>query len=228
MNTTSDIRVAAEGRAGAAFARSQTYSLLAQGLRYPERGVFALIQAGSYAEALQEALADACPGLVDGFRLRIQPRLAFAEGLAEFEAEYLAAFENNLPKPSVSLYEGSHGESRGNKASLLLELKGFYRNFGLSMADNDMEDALVAELEFMQFLAAKQAMAEQGALDRTPYIMAQRDFMQRHLSAWLPILAAEAAAIVQNPFYLALIEVTTEFVTADRLCIEADVENLGL
>ena len=48
------------------------------------------------------------------------------------------------------------------------------------------------------------------------------------IAAWLPILAAEAAAIVQNPFYLALIEVTTEFVTADRLCIEADVENLGL
>lgn len=227
MNSNADIRNMTEPRAAMADARSRCYSLFAQAFRYPEGAVFETLVDGSYGEALREAISVAFPQLVTGFERDHLPRLAVAASMAEFEASYLAAFENNLPRPSLSLYEGSYGERRGNKPGLLLELKAFYRNFGLSMADNEMEDALVAELEFMQFLAAKQALAEQGMLDRLPYLRAQRDFLERHLAAWLPELKAAAGETLDAPFWLAMIELITAFVAMDRGSTTADLEMSG-
>jgi DMSO reductase family type II enzyme chaperone len=146
----------------------------------------------------------------------------------DLETAYISAFETNMPEPSVSLYEGSH-HLQGNKSGLLLELKSFYRAFGLTIADseNDLEDALTAELEFMQFLTAKQAQAEEGALDKSPYLRAQRDFLQRHLAAWLPVLEAEAESKLKHPFYRALTVLTNSFVAVDVQALERDVASLG-
>lgn len=227
MNTNADIRMMTEQRAAMADARSHAYSLFAQAFRYPESAVLEAIVDGSYGEALCGALSVAFPQFVGDFEQDYLPRITVAASMAEFEASYLAAFENNLPRPSLSLYEGSYGERRGNKPGLLLELKAFYRNFGLSMADNEMEDALVAELEFMQFLAAKQALAEQGVLDRVPYLRAQRDFLEHHLAAWLPELKATAGATLEYPFWLAMVELIAAFVALDRASIAADQEFAG-
>lgn len=146
----------------------------------------------------------------------------------DLEAAYISAFETNMPEPSVSLYEGSH-HLQGNKSGLLLELKSFYRAFGLTIADseNDLEDALTAELEFMQFLTAKQAQAEGGTLDRSPYVRAQRDFLQRHLAAWLPALDVEAESKLKHPFYRALTTLANDFVAFDVKAIERDVGSLA-
>ncbi len=215
MNANTDIRAAIPHQASRADARSRAYSLFAQGFRYPESEVFDALADGGFLEELRDAVAIAFPQLADEFEARFARRLHVEGDIADFEASYLAAFENNLPRPSVSLYEGSYGEHRAQKAGLLLELKSFYRNFGLAMAANDLEDALTAELEFMQFLAAKQALAEEGALDRTPYVFAQRDFLARHLASWLPALRAEIAASLKDPFFIALAELADEFVAAD-------------
>jgi len=228
MNMNSDIRAVMAQRSGKADARSRIYSLLAQALRYPEPAVFAAIRDGAYADDLREAIGSAFPHFAAEFGQRFLSRLCVTGEMPGFEASYLAAFENNLPKPSLSLYEGSYGEIRGNKAGLLLELKAFYRNFGLSMAENDMEDALVAELEFMQFLAAKQSLAEEGVLDRTPYLHAQRDFLQRHLAAWLPDLRTAAAEILQDAFWQALVELAAAYVAMDLDEMTGDIKALGL
>lgn len=226
MNTNSDIRVAMERQAERADARSRIYSLLAQALRYPEAAVFEAIRDGAYGETLRDAIGQAFPSFAAEFGQRFLPQLVASGEMAGFEASHLAAFENNLPKPSLSLYEGSYGERRGNKAGLLLELKAFYRNFGLSMADKDMEDALVAELEFMQFLAAKQALAERGMLDRKPYLLAQRDFLERHLAGWLPQLEAEATAVLDHPFWRAVVSLVAALVAADLDAVRGDVAGM--
>jgi len=207
-------------------ARSRAYSLFAQAFRYPEREVFEALKDGSYVYELHDALAIALPQLANDFQNRFAPLLTIAGDIADFEASYLAAFENNLPLPSVSLYEGSYGARRGEKAALMLELKGFYRNFGLAMAANDLEDALTAELEFMQFLAAKQALAEEGALDRKPYVLAQRDFLERHLAAWLPALRTAITANLKQPFFPALADLASEFVTQDTAEMVRDADRL--
>lgn len=203
-----------------AMARNRIYALLAMGFRYPEENAFPRLSDGSYAEELAGVLEVCAPELVEDFEEKIAPRLRVAPSCQELASAYLNAFETNMPAPSVSLYEGSY-HPRGSKPALLLELKSFYRNFGLTIAEaeNDLEDALSAELEFMQFLTAKQTQAEEGVLDKAPYLRAQRDFIERHLAVWLPALRDEAASKLENPFYVALTELLATFVSLDmRAC----------
>ena len=215
-------------RIESAKARSRIYALLAMGFRYPDADCFAQLTDGSYAEALAGALDICAADLATDFRSSLAPVLQATGSREELESTYLSAFETNMPEPSLSLYEGSH-HLQGNKPGLLLELKGFYRTFGLSMADseNDLEDALTAELEFMQFLTAKQAQAEEGALDKSPYLRAQRDFLQRHLAIWLPALQAEAEGKLKYPFYRALTVLANNFVASDVKAVERDAASLA-
>lgn len=208
-------------------ARNRMYALLAKGFRYPDAHLSERVTDGSYAEEIGAALDVCTPALAGEFRSGVAKDLQASMPLHELESRYLSAFETNMPAPSVSLYEGSH-HMHGNRPGLLLELKGFYRTFGLSMADseNDLEDALTAELEFMQFLSAKQVLAEEGALDKSPYLRAQNDFLQRHLDAWLPQLLVAAKCKVNHPFYLALIALAADFVAVDAKLVGRDVARL--
>lgn len=210
-----------------AMARSRIYALLAKGFRYPDAENFSQLAEGAYAEAIAGALDVCAADKVGDFRESLA-KLQSAGSRGDLEAAYISAFETNMPEPSVSLYEGSH-HLQGNKPGLLLELKSFYRVFGLTIADaeNDLEDALTAELEFMQFLTAKQAQAEQGALDKSPYLRAQRDFLQRHLAAWLPALDVEAESKLKHPFYRALTALANDFVALDVKALERDVARLA-
>lgn len=212
-----------------AMARNRIYALLAMGFRYPDADFVTQLADGSYAEAIAAALDVCAADSGADFRTSLASGLQAATSRQELESAYLSAFETNMPDPSVSLYEGSH-HLHGNKPGLLLELKGFYRTFGLTMADaeNDLEDALTAELEFMQFLTAKQAQAEEGALDKSPYLRAQRDFLQRHLAAWLPELQVAAESKLKHPFYLALTALANDFVAFDAKAVGCDVANLAV
>lgn len=214
------------GRIDAAMARSRIYALLAKGFRYPDEENFSQLADGAYAEAMAGTLAAYAADSVGDFRESLAG-LQTGNSRMELESAYLSAFETDMPEPSVSLYEGSH-HLQGDKPGLLLELKSFYRAFGLTIADseNDLEDALTAELEFMQFLTAKQAQAEEGALDKSPYMRAQRDFLQRHLAAWLPELKAAAESKLKHPFYRALTALANDFVAFDVKAVGCDAAHL--
>jgi DMSO reductase family type II enzyme chaperone len=212
------------GSAGQAVARSHAYALLARGFGYPDEAVFAQFADGTFADALTDAVELCAAGLA-----------AQAESLdvgcsfEDLQSGYLSAFETNMPKPSASLYEGSHARLE-DRPGLLLEIKAFYANFGLRMADstNDLEDTLTAELEFMQFLTAKQSQAESEGLDPATYLRAQRDFLERHLSVWLPAMQAEVAAKVKQPFYVALTNLVAAFVADDLERVRGEIGRLRI
>lgn len=210
-------------------ARSRAYALLAMGFRFPEAATHAQFVDGTFAAELAGAIEACAPELAGEFGTRFAPRLRVSSASGEFEAAYLSAFETDVPDPSASLYEGSHAQ-QGNRPALLLELKGFYQNFGLEMdaSVNDLEDTLTAELEFMQFLAAKQAQAENEQMAPAPYLRAQRDFLERHLAAWLPSLRKEVSAKVKHGFYVALAELAAEFVTHDVEDVRREIAGQGI
>lgn len=195
--------------------RSRVYALIASGLGFPDRDSYHRFFDGSFVAELQLALDVCAPDLAEEFREHIAPRLQLTCSYEEFEALFLSSFETNMPTPSAALNEGVHAY-QSNRPALLLELKGFYRNFGLKMetAANELEDTLTAELEFMHFLAAKQSQAETEGLSAAAYQLAQRDFLERHLAAWAPSMRADVAAKVTTPFFVALAELTERFVTA--------------
>ncbi len=194
-------------------ARSALYRLLALGFSYPEPELHQFWRDGSFVRELGNAIDRAVPEGLAVFQAEIAPELRMEMDYTEFEALYLSAFEMDLPKRSVSMYEGSY-VLRGGKSELLLELKGFYDNFGLAVSEelHELEDKLTAELEFMQFLVMKQA---QEGIDHTPYIMAQRDFLERHLVPWMPHLQNEVRKRKIAPFYIALVDLTAGVVSVD-------------
>jgi DMSO reductase family type II enzyme chaperone len=159
------------------------------------------------------AIDKAAPEILEVFEVTLAPELKMTVNYEEFEALYLTAFETNFPKRSVSLYEGDYVK-KGGKPDLLLELKDFYGNFGLEVKKeiHELEDRITAELEFMQFLALKQS---QDGIDKTPYIMAQRDFLERHLAPWMPHLQQEVRKCEISTFYIGLTDLLARFIEVD-------------
>jgi DMSO reductase family type II enzyme chaperone len=103
------------------------------------------------------------------------------------EAEYLAAFEVGRNAAAVPLFEGMHHENAG-RAGILEDLLRYYEFFDVKLSETDREypDHLVTELEFIAWLSQRAWIAEQEGHDAEPFRRASRDFLDRHLGAWLP------------------------------------------
>lgn len=108
-------------------------------------------------------------------------------GQEVMEADYLAAFELGRGKSPVPLFEGMHRGSLGREG-VLEDLLRFYEFFDvkLSEADREYPDHLVTELEFLAWLCQREQAAGLEGHDPEPFRRAARDFLDRHLAAWLP------------------------------------------
>jgi DMSO reductase family type II enzyme chaperone len=115
-----------------------------------------------------------------------------AEGLApprsqtEREAEYMDVFELGRNGKAVPLYEGLCLPGAGREG-ILEELLRFYDYFGVKLSANDRDypDHLVTELEFLAHLCALEQAANEHGVDAGGFRRAQRDFLRRHLLAWV-------------------------------------------
>ena len=103
------------------------------------------------------------------------------------EAEYLAAFEMGRDSAPVTLFEGMHRGDLG-RDGILEDLLRFYEFFDVKLSESDREfpDHLVTELEFLARLSMQEQAAEKAGRDAEPFRSAARDFLSRHLGAWLP------------------------------------------
>lgn len=106
---------------------------------------------------------------------------------AELEAEFLAAFEVGRNGKPVPLFEGMNRGETGREG-ILEDLLRFYEFFDVKLAATDREypDHLATELEFIAWLCLQEQAAELKGGDVESFQRAQRDFLSRHLSAWLP------------------------------------------
>lgn len=114
----------------------------------------------------------------------------------EREIEYINTFVVGRSwTPPCPLYEGLYRKDEGREG-LLMELLRFYHHFGLRLSegDRDFPDHLTTELEFMGYLAAREAAALAEGRDAEPYRRAQRDFLERHLLAWVPRFAERVSS----------------------------------
>ena len=152
MNSITDDRLVLA--ADKALCRSHIYSLLASGFGYPDESGYQGFSDGKFIDEIRQELGVCSPELLEHFNEVLAPGLKLACSREVFESQFLSAFETNMPSPSASLNEGVH-IFKSDRPNLLLELKGFYSNFGLQVDSkgNELEDTLTAELDFMQFLA---------------------------------------------------------------------------
>lgn len=178
-----------------ALERSQIYRALAVVFRYPVAasvdGLKRLAEdmrasaAGHSSASLVEALSE----------LEAAGRGATLESLQD---RYVAAF-GHVTLPDCPLYETACGIGDPfQQAQTLADIAGFYRAFGLEMAADAAEraDHLAVELEFMHYLAYREAFAldrhgpEQSAIIQD----AERRFVELHLGRWVPVAARTVAA----------------------------------
>jgi DMSO reductase family type II enzyme chaperone len=181
----------------AAAARSALYRCLATAFSFPTSEVSKAFASGGFLKDVL-AVAAALPFPLpadDGLRADAAPTHE------ELQQEYIRLFEVGPGRPPCPLYEGAH---RSGRTKIMEELVRFYEHFGLRHEAGDLPDHLCAELEFMHYLAFKEAAALHAGTDSLPYRLAQRDFLSRRLNRWLPKLHRRLEQLDPPNLYLSL------------------------
>ena len=111
------------------------------------------------------------------------------------------------------------------------EVKKLYQMFGLEPNPelNELPDHLINELEFMHFLSHQAVEANRGLLadgdSRKQYVHAQKDFLERHLSLWVPKFCTALQEKITEPFYLNLAAITARFIMDDLEWVQEQYED---
>jgi DMSO reductase family type II enzyme chaperone len=191
----------------AAGARSYIYRLLATAFSYPTDGFCADLASGEWSHQLT-ALSQHLP-----FGLPVTAAVAEGETSEAIQQGYVSVFEVGAGRPYCPLYEGSH---RSGRMKLMEDLVRFYEHFGLITQPGDHPDHMAAELEFMHYMAFKEAAAHARSTFLPDVQKAQRDFLDRHLCKWLPRVRARLQSAPGLPaFYTGVTGLADEFCRRD-------------
>lgn len=183
-------------------ARSRVYRLLADVFRYPDVERFEELRSGEYFSCLAALLdslphARLSPGEKRETAERLDDELAPIE-FGDYETRFIMTFDVGAPRPPCPPYEGVYRDGIPRQKRLLA-ITTFYKHFGLKMSEeeytHELPDHIAAELEFMHFLTFKEAQAREASDEDLVrgYVLAQRDFLARHLTLWLPMFAERLA-----------------------------------
>jgi DMSO reductase family type II enzyme chaperone len=195
-----------------AVARSRAYATFARLFDYPDGELFEDVRDGTLAEALRSVLAE------------VDPALAASESWADLReagaepddlaVEYTRLFDVGSSGPPCPLYGGLYG---GARMKTMEEAVRFYNHFGLSMAESPRElpDHIMTQLEFLHFLAFREAEALEGGDDPSPFQRAQRDFVSRHPGRWVPKLRERLEQNDPMPFFRELVARLEDFLAHD-------------
>jgi DMSO reductase family type II enzyme chaperone len=198
----------------AAAARSSLYHCLATAFSFPTPELSEAFASGGFLDELLAAAAALPFPLAADDGLRGDPALTHEE----LQQEYIRLFEVGPGRPPCPLYEGSH---RSGRTKIMEELVRFYEHFGLRHEAGDLPDHLCAELEFMHYLAFKEAAAVHAGTDSLPYRLAQRDFLSRRLNRWLPKLRRRLEQLDPPNLYLSLARLAEEACRRDVRSLES-------
>jgi DMSO reductase family type II enzyme chaperone len=219
-----------------ALCRSLLYQALALGFRPPTPRTSLRLGTDPAAAALAEAAAVLAQGT--GASL---PAKALALALPassttpeELQAEYLRLFGHTARGP-VPAYETEYGEETlFQKPQEMSDIAGFLRAFSLVLdpASRERIDHVSCELEFLAFLARKEAHAletgDDGMLEETR--KAQGLFLRDHLGRFVPSFTRRLRKEDPGGFYGALGALCLELVTFDcgRLGVTPGSESLPI
>ncbi len=215
--------------------RSRCYHAFGLGFKYPTREAFELYQSGQLVSELMTFIAS-LPHL-SGLALEEASLADKVSGDLErvtyedFETNYVGTFDVGFPEPSCPPYEGVYSESMP-RTEIMQEVSAFYSHFGLAMSQEEgkreLPDYLCAELEFLHFLTLKEAQARESGEASAPelahgYLLAQHDFLERHLTGWLPKFAGKVQGVDGLVFYPDLARILVRFVNEEFALLRATV-----
>ncbi len=205
-------------------ARSGFYRLLSAAFLYPNAELWDFLRTG--VPAARELLADLPVGNRVDLESLLQAwdRSLRALTLDDWEAEYIRTFTHAMPV-EYPPYETQYGHAQVfYQSQQLADIAGFYRAFGLevSTAAKERLDHVSVELEFMAFLAYKEAYARahDGAAAGEICRRAQQSFMTHHLGRFGPLFARLLRRKVGDGYYGAPAELLERFLEAEFAYLE--------
>jgi TorA maturation chaperone TorD len=194
----------------ASLGRATMYRLCGTALGYPAPERLAEVA------RLAQAAARGAEGAVR------EPLAALAQAAGGTDAESLATeyvllFDGAVKCPP---YEGAYGAPQmAGKSAQLADIAGFYTAFGLEPAAGqpDVEDHVATELEFLSALALKEAwaLAEDHHEHAEVTRQATTAFLADHLGRWAPSFATSLRAATDLPYYRAVADLLTAWLTLD-------------
>ena len=198
-------------RAGA---RSRVYAAFAEMFEYPDEEYVEAVRSGTLAEALREVLANVDPSLVEGADSNWEALSNAGDGEDDLAVEFTRLFDVGASGPPCPLYGGLYG---GARMKTMEEAVRFYNHFGLTLSESPRElpDHLTTELEFLHFLAFREAQTLEQGDDPGAFQRAQRDFLARHLGRWIPKMREKMERGNPMPFFLELVRQLERFIVND-------------
>lgn len=192
-------------------ARSGVYQVLGRLLALPDEESYATAQVGESSDALVDAAE------LLAFDFDFGSCTLDADVTAEdHQAEYLRLFEvgSGSEGPPAPLLGGVYGTA--DRMRNLEEVVRFYEYFGLRTSPEDPRpaDQISTELEFMQYLAFKEAASASPRLQAS-FRRAQYDFLEKQLVTWLPQFVEKVETQDPSPYWQWAAKTTSNFVAAD-------------
>jgi TorA maturation chaperone TorD len=187
--------------------RAEVYAFLSRSVQYP-RGpvVCGLLEHvrfdDEFLEGARASMVGASGGEVD--TLQAAYRVLFPA----VESQDAPSYQTAYSKRDVF-----------RQGQVMADVAGFYRAHGLNIGGStkDRPDGIGPELEFLGFLAAKQARAlADGNADMADLCLStQKSFLRDHLGAWGPEYGRRVAAVSHHGFYEALGEFLATWLESD-------------
>ena len=209
-----------EASAATARERSGLYGFLAEVFRAePSPDLLRRIQDERFAAVLDAA------GAHLGEELTRQPEDVLLEDLA---VEYTRLFlgPGRHVRPYAATYLGGPGASLCGPATVWARDFMERAGFALTPKHRDLPDHVSVELEFMARMAAREAEAieadDDAEAEQCRWI--QKEFLDNHLSRWLPAFCGHAAEHAELSFYRELARLANHFL-ASELATLVQAEN---
>jgi DMSO reductase family type II enzyme chaperone len=191
-------------------ARSGVYQTFSRIFIVPDEDSYQIAVEGKWPEKLREAAAL----LAYDFDFGVAA-LAPSVSAEDHQAEYIRLFEVGVGEgPPAPIVGGAYNS--GDRRKQMEEVARFFEYFGLKTSADDPRppDHLATELEFMQYLAFKEAAAASPRLGAS-FHRAQDDFLERQLVGWLEQFAARIEQADTLPIWVWASRTLSEFVKAD-------------
>lgn len=198
--------------------RAATYNLLARLFQVEvDQPLLDELKARAFPTGTGNEAVDAGYGLIASFMSNL-----WENSLLDLAIDYVRVFIGH----GLDMYSAAYPYESvyTSKKRLLMqeardEVLALYHGAGVIKQDSwrEGEDHVALELEFMQIQATRTAAAlRQGDEDEAVRLMrSQRDFLDEHLCAWVPMMTADMKKFAQTDLYRGLAWLTEGYVAED-------------
>lgn len=195
-----------------AVARSTVYGLLSHAFSHPEGNSLEgekLVNLPNILEHLGD-LPYQCEAVETDLSLTLQ-KLNADTNISE---KYTSLFDNCTGRAMIALREAEYVTDEAK--ALWEDLVRFYEHFGVNYSLDQVHlwpDHIVVQLDMLSYLSFLEAS---GGVNRSVFIQAQYDFIERHLKRWVRGLNENLSLSSESGIYSEFSSILLKFVSAEE------------